>query len=84
VLTDAPSGYEADDANVSTPRRVCAVIEIERDKSTIKGQIAIDDAPAKGFFGWLELIATLERATTDPPRGPAVSSPAEDGRKSTR
>jgi hypothetical protein len=72
-------GHEADDAPVSTPPRVCAVIEIERDKGTISGHIAIDDGPAKGFFGWLELIDTLEGATTDPPR-----RPGEDGRKSTR
>ena len=46
--------------NAVQPVRV--VLEIERQQSTISGQLAVNGAPARGFFGWLELIDRLERA----------------------
>jgi len=39
------------------------VLEIERGRHTIRGRVAIDGAPASGFYGWLELIDELERAS---------------------
>lgn len=51
-------------SSMSTPQRVRAQVEIERTERTITGQLAIDGAPATDFFGWLELIDALERATS--------------------
>jgi hypothetical protein len=51
---------------VSSAERIRAVIEIERGERTISGQVAINDTPATGFFGWLELIDLLERAAPSP------------------
>jgi hypothetical protein len=48
--------------SVSAQQRLRAVVEIERDERTISGHVAINDAEPTGFFGWLELIDTLERA----------------------
>jgi hypothetical protein len=45
---------------------VQVVVELGRTGSTISGRVAVADAPATGFFGWLELIDRLERAV---PRG---------------
>jgi hypothetical protein len=49
--------------SVSAQQRARAVVEIERDERTISGHVAINDAEPTGFFGWLELIDALERAT---------------------
>jgi hypothetical protein len=59
-------GWERDARPMNTAERIRAVIEIERGEQTISGQVATDDAPAREFFGWLELIDLLERATWPP------------------
>jgi hypothetical protein len=46
---------------------VRVVIEIERCQRTVRGEIAVAEAPAIPFFGWLELLEALEQATQDPP-----------------
>jgi len=51
-------------ADVSAPEPVRVMLEIERGQRTISGWVAIDGAPASGFYGWLELIDQLERAST--------------------
>lgn len=51
--------------NVLEPVRV--VLELERQASTISGTVAVDGAPKRGFFGWLELIDKLERAAARAP-----------------
>jgi hypothetical protein len=63
-------------ASVGTAERIRAVIEIERAERTISGQVMINGAPARGFFGWLELIDLLERATSPSaaPRGAGEDS----------
>jgi hypothetical protein len=58
----APSGRN--DRGVIRHQPVRVVLDIERGKSTIRGRLAIDGAPASGFHGWLELIDELERAST--------------------
>lgn len=44
---------------------------LERDEDTISGRIAVNDNPGPDFYGWLELIDRLERATDSrlPPKG---------------
>jgi hypothetical protein len=37
-------------------------VEIERAAGTVRGEVAAEGAPGGRFFGWLELIALLERA----------------------
>jgi hypothetical protein len=49
---------------------VRVVLEIRRTRRTISGSLAVDGAPANGFYGWLELIDELERAA-DPPSSEA-------------
>lgn len=57
---------------VQKPVRVA--LEINRTRSTISGQLAVDGAPAHGFYGWLELLDQLGRAVgagvggTEPPQ----------------
>jgi hypothetical protein len=51
---------------VSLQEPVRVVLEIRRTHRTITGQLAVDGAPASGFYGWLELIDELGRAS-DPP-----------------
>jgi hypothetical protein len=79
VVTDASRRREVHPRRVSTVERVRAVIEIERGERTISGQLAIDDAPSTRFFGWLELIDLLERATTRPVDPPSGASDVEQG-----
>lgn len=38
------------------------VLEIRRTQATVSGRLAVDGAPASGFYGWLELIDELDRA----------------------
>lgn len=66
------------------------LIEIEREAGTISGQLAVEGAPARDFFGWLELIDRLERATdhrgaksTGRDRAVTCARPDLSGRKST-
>ena len=47
--------------NTREPVRV--VLELEHDERTISGRIAVNDDPERDFYGWLELIHKLERAT---------------------
>jgi hypothetical protein len=39
------------------------VLELEHDERTISGRIAVSDNPERNFYGWLELIRQLQRAT---------------------
>ena len=73
-------GRERNARPVSTAERIRAVIEIERGERTISGQLAINDAPAKGFFGWLELIDLLERATSPSAAPPGARQDSESPR----
>jgi hypothetical protein len=54
------------------------VLEIETAAGTISGQLAIEDAPARSFYGWLELIDRLERATN---RGETASDSDAERRR---
>jgi hypothetical protein len=47
--------------NTREPVRV--VLELELDQHTISGRIAVKDNPECDFYGWLELIHQLQRAT---------------------
>ena len=49
------------------------VLSIERADGTISGELAVEDQPAYSFFGWLELIAHVERETTERERTRPVS-----------
>lgn len=44
-------------------RRVLVAIEIEQVEGTIRGRFAVDGTPGSRFFGWLELIDLLDRAS---------------------
>ncbi len=48
---------------VSIPEPVRIVLEIDGQQDTISGRVTVEGAPASGFFGWLELMDQLERAT---------------------
>jgi hypothetical protein len=39
------------------------MLELQHDERTISGSIAVDDNPPRSFYGWLELLDRLERAT---------------------
>jgi hypothetical protein len=39
------------------------VLQLEHDERTISGRIAVSDHPERDFYGWLELIRQLQRAT---------------------
>jgi hypothetical protein len=41
------------------------MIEIQHTADTIRGRLAIEGAPASNFYGWLELIDRLDRATSE-------------------
>lgn len=60
------------------PGAVRVVLEIETAAGTISGQLAIEDAPARSFYGWLELIDRLERATN---RGETASDSDAERRR---
>jgi arsenite methyltransferase len=68
---------------VSSSEPVRIVLELEHDEHTISGRIAAADAAARDFYGWLELIDRLERATgaagsgSGPLRSPPHHSPPE-------
>jgi hypothetical protein len=49
--------------NPREPVRVVLELEHERDQPTISGRIAVNDNPECDFYGWLELIHKLQRAT---------------------
>jgi hypothetical protein len=48
---------------------VRVTLDIEPAGKTIRGELAVEDGPASAFFGWLELIARLERETAEIRRG---------------
>jgi hypothetical protein len=48
---------------VSNPEPVRVVLELERNEQTISGRIGVDNVPTDDFYGWLELIGRLQRAT---------------------
>ena len=51
-------------------------LEIARSADTVSGRLAVDDGSTTEFYGWLELIGQLDRATN--PVGPiAVDLPAD-------
>jgi hypothetical protein len=56
-------------------------LELERMQGTIGGTLAVDDALASEFYGWLELISRLEHASaTVRTRGDPAARPKEAGR----
>jgi hypothetical protein len=48
---------------------VQVAIEIEQTEGTIRGWLAVDGRPRSGFFGWLELLELLGRASDGRPIG---------------
>jgi hypothetical protein len=48
---------------VNRPEPVKVVLELERGEHTISGRIVVNDHPGRDFYGWLDLIERLERAT---------------------
>jgi hypothetical protein len=42
---------------------VQVAIEIEPGEGTIRGRFAVDGVPGERFFGWLELLDLLDRAS---------------------
>ena len=58
---------------------VRVVLEIRRTRPTVSGQLAVDGAPASGFYGWLELIDELERAAHLPSRDASCCSDPDEG-----
>jgi hypothetical protein len=48
---------------VDKPEPVRVELVLEHDEHTISGRIAVNDKPGPDFYGWLELIDRLERAT---------------------
>jgi hypothetical protein len=58
---------------MSVPSRVHVSLDLELTEGTIGGQMAVDSGPPSEFFGWLELIDRLQRASggaSDPATGP--------------
>jgi hypothetical protein len=51
---------------VTSSEPVRVVLELTHAGHTITGRIAVDDTPRGDFYGWLELIGGLERATGIP------------------
>jgi hypothetical protein len=51
---------------VTSSEPVRVVLELAHNQRTISGRIAIDDTPRGDFYGWLELIDRLQRATGIP------------------
>jgi len=49
---------------VGAARPIHVVMEMEETGSTVSGRIAIDGAPSRDFFGWLDLMDRLGTATT--------------------
>jgi hypothetical protein len=64
---------------VSVQEPVRVVLEIRRTRRTISRELAVDGAPARGFYGWLELIDDLERASG--PQSPDAGSCPEPNQK---
>jgi hypothetical protein len=64
VPPDVRASRGRNDRGVIRHEPVQVVLEIERGQGTIRGRLAIDGAPASGFYGWLELVDELERAST--------------------
>ena len=60
---------------------VQVVVELERTGSTISGHVAVAGAPPTEFFGWLELIDRLERASVGAGQAP-LAEPEDEGRLS--
>jgi len=60
---------------VAASQPVRVMVEIDKGAETISGRITVGGAPSGTFYGWLELIDRLERATsrveTDPAPRPA-------------
>ena len=48
---------------MNRPEPVRVELELEHDERTISGRIVVNDHPGRDFYGWLELIDRLERAT---------------------
>jgi hypothetical protein len=51
---------------VTSSEPVRVLLELTNDERTISGRIAVDEIPCGDFYGWLELIDRLQRATGIP------------------
>jgi hypothetical protein len=51
---------------VTSSEPVRVVLELTDSEHTISGRITVDDTPRGDFYGWLELIGRLQRATGVP------------------
>lgn len=63
-LHSAAHSCEARAVNAGGSVRI--VIELDRSASTVSGRLAVEEEPPKSFFGWLELIDSLERLQERP------------------
>jgi hypothetical protein len=66
---------------VSNRESVRVSLELRPAQNTIAGELAVEDAAATDFYGWLELIELLEHAaqTSDAGNGSAIDIATPDG-----
>lgn len=65
------------------------LLEIRHTGNTVSGQVAVEGSSPREFFGWLELIDRLERASEGAPEGASegasrtpLAEPNDEGRLS--
>jgi hypothetical protein len=62
---------------------VQVVLRIHQTENTISGQVVVEGAVASDFYGWLELIDHLERASARSDKGHRVARGGEVTRAGT-
>ncbi len=62
-------------AAVSVQQPVRVLVEVQQTDGTIHGQVAVGGSTSTRFYGWLELIDEIDRATA--PQSGATDSKAE-------
>ena len=60
---------------------VRVLLEIRHTGKTVSGQVAVEGSSPSDFFGWLELIDRLERASAGADQAPP-EEPEDEGRLS--
>jgi hypothetical protein len=69
--------FRTQDRGMPTAKTSRVTVELETGADPIRGSIERSDGRSQPFWGWLELIDTLERAARDQPEGDARPSPAK-------
>jgi len=64
---------------VATSDPVRVIVEIQRADDTVSGQLTVDGHATAGFFGWLELIDLLRRASDASGSPAAIAANGGDG-----